>query len=222
MSSVTGTTSTDPFAALQTTSSAATVSTANEAGSADRFLKLLVTQMQNQDPLNPMDNAQLTSQIAQINTVSGITQLNATVESLKTQFVQMQALQGASLVGRDITVKGDRVDVESGTGSGGFELASTADSVNVEILNPSGRVVDTLKLGTLEAGRHDFSWNAGSSVADGADYHFRVTATAGTTKVTTTSLMRDQVLSVSTENNTLTLDTRHSGSVAYSDVQAFN
>jgi flagellar basal-body rod modification protein FlgD len=60
---------------------------ANEAGSAERFLKLLVTQMQNQDPLSPMDNAQITSQMAQINTVNGIEKLNGTVEGLNSNFV---------------------------------------------------------------------------------------------------------------------------------------
>ncbi len=59
--------------------------------------------MQNQDPMNPMDNAQVTSQMAQINTVTGIEKLNTTVAGLNGQFVQMQALQGASLVGRDVT-----------------------------------------------------------------------------------------------------------------------
>ncbi len=73
---MTTTTAVNPYAALSGTSAA--TPTANEAGSADRFLKLLVTQMQNQDPLNPMDNAQITSQMAQINTVNGIEQLNTT------------------------------------------------------------------------------------------------------------------------------------------------
>ena len=67
----------------------ASTQTANEAGSADRFLKMLVTQLQNQDPLNPMDNAQITSQMAQINTVSGIEKLNTTVQGLNGQFMQM-------------------------------------------------------------------------------------------------------------------------------------
>ena len=64
---------TNDFSVLNpTTASTAATSSANDAGSADRFLKLLVTQMQNQDPLNPMDNAQITSQMAQINTVNGV------------------------------------------------------------------------------------------------------------------------------------------------------
>ena len=65
--------------------------TAKEAS--ERFLTLLVTQLQNQDPMNPVDNAQMTSQMAQISTVSGIEKLNTTVEGLNTQFVQMQAMQ---------------------------------------------------------------------------------------------------------------------------------
>src|SRR3954447_4241819 len=104
----------------------------------DRFLKLLVTQMKNQDPLNPMDNAQVTSQMAQINTVSGIQTLNTTVQSLNTQFVQMQALQGAALVGHDVTVKGNGLAIEGQVGVGGFVLDAPADSVKVEVLDASG------------------------------------------------------------------------------------
>ena len=124
-------------------SDASSVKTANDAGSADRFLKLLVAQMRNQDPLNPMDNAQVTSQMAQINTVNGIEKLNRTVESLSGQFVQMQALQGASLVGRDVVVPGNLLDIENGVGQGGYELSGPADAVKVEVLAPSGQVVQT-------------------------------------------------------------------------------
>src|SRR3954466_7581480 len=89
------------------------------AASSDRFLKLLVAQMQNQDPLNPMDNAQVTSQMAQINTVSGIDKLNTTVQGLQSQFVQMQALQGATLVGHDVVVAGNKLDFSDGAGGVG-------------------------------------------------------------------------------------------------------
>src|SRR5215216_2577416 len=90
-------------------SSTPAVASANDAAvTSDRFLKLLVAQMRNQDPLNPMDNAQVTSQMAQINTVTGIDKLNATVQGLSGQFMQLQALQGASLVGHDVIVAGSR------------------------------------------------------------------------------------------------------------------
>jgi flagellar basal-body rod modification protein FlgD len=130
---MTTTSSVNPYAGLSSAAGAGSV-TQNDADSADRFLKLLVAQMQNQDPLNPMDNAQVTSQMAQINTVNGIDKLNKTVQGLNLQFVQMQALQGAALVGRDVTVQGDRLAVSEGVGEGAFDLASACDDVKVEIL----------------------------------------------------------------------------------------
>ncbi len=212
----------DPFASLRSGGSTAAAAT-SDAGSADRFLKLLVTQMQNQDPLNPMDNAQITSQMAQINTVTGLQTLNTSVQGLGAQFVQMQALQGAALVGNEVTVQGNRMAVNADTaqGLGGFELALPADAVKVEILNPAGRVVDTLNLGALDTGRHDINWDAKNATA-GAEYRFRITATTGTQAVATTPLMRDLVQSVSTTGSGLVLNTLFSGDVAYGDVKAFN
>ncbi len=133
----------------------------NEAGSADRFLKLLVAQMQNQDPLNPMDNAQITSQMAQINTVSGIDKLNGTVEGLNQQFVQMQALQGAALVGRDVMLQGDharRGATAAGSAASSWRLRPTASRSRSSA--PAGHVVDTIDLGAQGAGRHGFDWPA--------------------------------------------------------------
>jgi flagellar basal-body rod modification protein FlgD len=202
-------------------SSTATPKAANEAGSAERFLKLLVTQMQNQDPLSPMDNAQITSQMAQINTVNGIEKLNGTVEGLNSNFVQMQAVSAAALVGHDVTVQGNRLAIANGVGVGGLELTSTASDVKVEVLSPAGRVVDTLDLGSLKAGRHSFNWPAGDT-ADGAPYRFKVVASNGSSVVPTTPLMRDRVQAVSTSGTGLVIGTQYSGNVAYSDVKAFN
>jgi flagellar basal-body rod modification protein FlgD len=198
-----------------------TSATQNDAGSSDRFLKLLVAQMQNQDPMNPLDNAQVTSQIAQINTVSGIEKLNTTVAGLNTQLLQMQALQGATLVGRQVTVAGDRLSVADGTGVGGFDLSGAADKVKVEILNGAGRVAATLDLGAMSSGRHAFEWAAGN-VTDAAGYRFRVSATAGSASVLGSTLMRDQVEAVNSAGNTLNLELRHSGNVGYDSVKAFN
>ena len=216
---MTTTSAVNPYASLS--SASASTKTANEAGSADRFLKLLVTQMQNQDPLNPMDNAQITSQMAQINTVNGIEKLNTTVDGLNGQFVQLQALAGASLVGRQVTLQGDKLAVEDGRGVGGFDLSGTAERVKVEVLSPAGRVVDTLDLGALGAGRHGFDWNAAGQ-ADGTPMRFRVVATMGTVAVPSTPLMRDRVEAVSSSGSGLMLQTQNNGQVAYGDIKAFN
>ena len=89
------TTSSTP--ATTTATSTAKGNTTSAAEQQDRFMKLLVTQMKNQDPLNPMDNAQMTSQIAQINTVAGIEKLNTTVEGLTSQFAAIRSLVEARL-----------------------------------------------------------------------------------------------------------------------------
>ncbi|MDO9075574.1 MAG: flagellar hook capping FlgD N-terminal domain-containing protein [Rubrivivax sp.] len=212
----------DPFASLRSGGST-TTTPADDAASADRFLKLLVTQMQNQDPLNPMDNAQITSQMAQINTVAGLQTLNTSVQGLGAQFMQMQALQGAALVGHEVTLQGSRmvVNTETGLGVAGFELGAPADAVKVEVLNAAGRVVDTLNLGALDGGRHDILWDARQ--ADPAlEYRFRISATSGAQAVAVTPLMRDQVQAVSTSGGGLVLRTLFSGDVAYGDVKAFN
>ena len=198
-----------------------TTQTKNEAGAADRFLKLLVAQMQNQDPLNPMDNAQVTTQMAQINTVTGIEKLNATVGGLTTQFVQMQALQGATLIGKEVVVPGNKLTVEEGAATGGFELGSAADAVKVEVLSATGQVVDTIDLGALSSGMHSFEWDASDASAT-SGLTFRVTATAGSTKLDTTALMRDTVVAVRSSGDQLQLDLEQAGAVAYGDIKSFN
>ena len=203
------------------TAASSAAASADEAGSEERFLKLLITQMQNQDPLNPMDNAQVTTQIAQINTVNGIQKLNTTVEGLSGQFTQMQALQGAALVGRDVVVPGNALDITDGIGQGGFELSGAADSVKAEILSPAGQVIDTLQLGAMGSGLHSFDWPTTTATND-SGLRFRVVAANGTVESTPTTLMRDRVNAITTTGNTLNLELQRSGSVPYSSVKALN
>ena len=197
------------------------VQTANEAGAADRFLKLLVAQMQNQDPLSPMDNAQVTSQMAQIQSVTGLEKLNTTVQGLTGQFMQMQALQGAQLIGRDVIVPGNKIVLEDGVGEGGFELNAAADNVKVEVLGPGGHVLDTISMGAQSAGAHSFTWNAGTN-ASATGVTFRVIAKSGSTQLDTSPLMRDTVTAINTSGDSLHLELRNSGTVPYTQVKAFN
>jgi len=214
ITSTTAATATDAVAAVPGT-------TADATATSDRFLKLLVAQMQNQDPLSPMDNAQVTSQMAQINTVSGIEKLNRTVEGLSSQFAQLQAVQGASLVGHDVVVPGNTLQIADGIGQGGFELAGPADHVKVEVLSPSGQVVDTMNLGAETSGIHSFEWKAGSATNDSA-LRFRVTATSGSVNTAAPTLIRDRVDAVTTAGNVFSLELANSGTVPYSAVKAFN
>ena len=189
------------------------------AAAQDRFMKLLVAQLNNQDPMNPMDNAQMTSQIAQINTVTGIQQVNDTLKSMAEQFTSLQVLQGASMVGHDVLVQGNTLTRNAGVAKGAVELAGNADNVKIEILTPGGQVLDTINLGALEAGRHSFEWNASSYQGSG-EPSFRVVATSGGKTVDTVSLTQNRVVSVASEAGAMTVQLQGRSSVAYSAIKA--
>ena len=186
------------------------------------FLKLLVTQMKNQDPMNPMDNAQMTSQIAQLNTVSGINQLNTTVQSLASTLQASQALQASSLLGRNVLVAGDRVQLLQGQAVMAMDLARDADTVSVTIKDSAGKVVRTLPGGAQPAGAQNIFWDgatdAGASAADG-NYSFEIQALHNGQPVTTTALSAGRVDSVSMAASGLTLSVAGLGNVALADVK---
>lgn len=204
------------------TAATATTSTTNStdaSASQDRFLKLLVAQLNNQDPMNPMDNAQMTSQMAQINTVSGIQQLNETIKSMATQFTSMQVMQGASMIGRNVMTDGNTLSGNAGIAQGAVDLAGAADRVTVQVMSPGGQVIDTLNLGSLPAGRSDFSWDA-SKYTGGGTPTFKVTATQGASAVGATPLSMGTVQSVSSDAGGMTLTLKNGSTVKYDAIKA--
>lgn len=211
---------TNPFAVLSG-GSTATSANADTTASADRFLTMLVTQLQNQDPLNPMDNAQITSQMAQINAVTGLEKVNESVKGLNTQLLQMQAWQGAALVGREVVVEGNQLAVSGGVGRGAVDLAGKAGAVDVSIVDASGREVGKVALGERAAGRSSFDFDMGSLPAD-RSYTFKVTASSGKSAVAASTLSFDRVLSVSTSGDGLTLALQRGGTLPVGQVVAFN
>jgi len=180
--------------------SAAAGNLTSAEGGEDRFLKLLVAQMRNQDPLNPLDNAQVTSQMAQISTVSGIDKLNATLKAMAGGFTESQSLQAAALIGRDVLVAGNAITLNTDGAIGGFELGEGADQVKIEIRDASGALVHRADLGPQQAGVHTFQWDgatdAGQAAARGA-YTFSVSAQRGTAAVDVEALSASRVLAVS-------------------------
>jgi flagellar basal-body rod modification protein FlgD len=208
-------------ASTSATSGTSGTKAGDNAGSADRFLTLLVAQLENQDPLNPMDNAQVTSQMAQISTVTGIEKLNATMQAMSASTLQSQTLQGAAMLGRNVLMDGNRLSVgDDGQLQGVFELAGPASSVKVEILGAGGTVVDTLELGALDGGRHDVDWTAKAGAAAGEN--FRISAKAGKADVSATTLVRDRVDAVVTGADTLTLELSRFGSVPFEQIRIVN
>ena len=118
----------------------------------DKFMTLLITQLKNQDPLNPLDNAQITSQLAQLSTVTGVNKLNETMESLKSSYRSSEALAATNLIGRGVLVDGSGLRVVEGQALLGVELASPADSVKVVITDSAGKEIHTIDLGPQQPG----------------------------------------------------------------------
>ena len=126
----------------------------------DKFMTLLVTQLKNQDPLNPLDNAQVTSQLAQLQTVTGVNKLNSTLESLKASYQSSEAMQATNLIGHGVLVEGYQAQLSDGKAILGVELDSAADKVQVVITsNATGKEVATIELGAQQPGVLPIAWD---------------------------------------------------------------
>lgn len=167
----------------------------------DRFLKLLVAQMKNQDPMDPLDNAEVTTQMAQLSTVTGIDKLNDSLASLMTNYQSSQTLQAAGMIGHGVLSPGASVDLVKGAGLMGFDLPAAADKVGVTIRDAAGSVVRTLNLDAQKAGSSPVAWDgktdAGTTAPDGR-YTFEVSASFNGAKVDATALQFGVVDSVVT------------------------
>ncbi|MFU0870081.1 flagellar hook assembly protein FlgD [Kluyvera sichuanensis] len=159
------------------------------------FLTLLVAQLKNQDPTNPLQNNELTSQLAQISTLSGIEKLNTTLGSISGQIDSSQSLQASSLVGHGVMIPGSTILAGKSAGSEnesvdttpfGIELTQAADKVTATITDGNGKVIRTLNMGAQTAGVHTFTWDGklddGTAAPDGA-YNISFAASQGTTQL---------------------------------------
>jgi flagellar basal-body rod modification protein FlgD len=220
MSSVTNNSTVNSVIQQLSENKTSTTSAADQLG--DRFMTMLVTQMQNQDPLNPMDNAEITSQLAQINTVKGIDSLNATLQKLLTSYSDALSMQSSSLVGKNVLAAGNSLPLGDNGALAGVKLSGDADKVSVVISDAKGVKVAQQELGAQKAGVIDFVWDGknadGSRVANGT-YQFSVQATQGTNKVTATALEVGTVSALVRGQNGFQLEIPGTGLVDFSAVE---
>src|SRR5690606_8807724 len=190
----------------------------------DQSLTLLVTQLQNQDPLNPMDNAQVTSQMAQLSTVSGMNQLNATLQAVSGQIDLSRSMQTASLIGKDVLVPGEKIKVGDGVATAyGIDVVSPATKVTSKILDASGRVVREIDHGAQPVGVLPLTWDGlddqGQPVPDGA-YTVEVSAVGvDGTPVVASALTSGRVNSVAFTADGLRMDLGLAGSYYVTDLR---
>jgi flagellar basal-body rod modification protein FlgD len=190
----------------------------------DRFLKLLVAQMNNQDPLSPMDNAQVTSQLAQINTVKGIDKLNATMQKMLDRSQSGGTTDAASMVGRQVLVDGNKLEVKAGVPvKAGFDLPAQAGAVRIEVLDAKGAVVDSSVRSNVPPGLNLLEWNgaAGGKTLAAGQYTLRVTANQGQTSIPAVPLTAATVGAVVPGANGQSLHLGALGARALSDVRGY-
>lgn len=188
----------------------------------DRFLQLLVTQMKNQDPLNPMDNAQVTSQMAQLSTVTGIDKLNASLQSMAASFTSSQTLQAASMIGRGILAPGSSLVLQNGSAIGGYVLDQPVDNAVVTVKDAAGNTLKTVDMGAQKAGNIKFQWDGtldGGGAAAPGTYTFEVNALQGGKKVTADALALDKVASVTLGTQGVMLNTATLGAIDITTVK---
>lgn len=125
----------------------------------DRFLKLLIQQLKSQDPLNPMDSAQSTSQMAQINTVSGIEKLNTSMNDMAKSFTSGQSYQAAALIGRSVMAEGSNFSLTGDDAKMEVDIPKGSGRVTMTIYDENNRKVSSQEINATEAGRQVVEWD---------------------------------------------------------------
>ncbi|MCD5991444.1 flagellar hook assembly protein FlgD [Pseudomonas sp. CDFA 553] len=154
----------------------ATKTSSNDALGKDAFLQLLVTQMKNQNPLEPQDNGEFVAQLAQFSSLESMQNLTTTVDGIAGLYQSSQALQASSLVGRSVIVNAGSTSVDTTKGmTGSVVVPSSSTTTNVKIYDAQMNLVKTVDMGSQSAGTSSFTWDgtneAGEKVASG-NYSF--------------------------------------------------
>ena len=154
------------------TSSSASASKAQE--DSDMFMKLMIAQLQNQDPTSPTDTSAFMSQISTMSQVESINNLTTTMAAMSESMLSSQsALQASSMVGQNVLISTDKtLSNDEGDVNGLLSLNGNTDNVRLTVTNALGTVIDTVELGAFTAGNNDFVWE-GSADDAGKEYSLK-------------------------------------------------
>lgn len=199
-------------------------SSGNKLGQSD-FLKLMTTQLNNQDPMKPMDSGQFFNQITQFSSVSGIQELQKTFSKVADAMLSGQALQASSLVGRNVMLDSSTAYLEKNSSvSGAVDLGSAVDDVKIGIYTQAGELVKTITLGQQPKGLAGFSWDGtddkGNTVPPG-NYTVKADIRYGRDTFSQPTLMKERVDSVTLGNGIqdIKLNMANSGDILLSQVK---
>jgi flagellar basal-body rod modification protein FlgD len=187
------------------------------------FLRLITTQMQDQNPLQPADPTQFLSQLEQMSEVSSMQSMQSSLSSLQTNLQSSQMANGAALIGQTVLAPTTSAALSTnGSVSGAVLAPSSAKLVTVTVTDSSGALVDRFQVAPAATGLTNFAWNGknvnGAPAAAG-QYKISATSSDGTTNTTLTPLIASKVRSVIVDPSTSALDvTTDNGTVPLSSV----
>lgn len=210
--------------AAPASASTSTSSTSNSQLSQQDFLKLLTTQLKNQDPMQPMQNGQFMSQMAQFGTVQGIQSLQQSFANFSQSMTSGQSLMAASLVGHNVLVPSQVGTLDASGMSGAVDVPNDASAVNVNIYDSAGQLVRSLPLGSQLAGTVSYHWdglsNSGQQAAPGT-YVVKAQAVSGgsTSDLQNLSAARVNSVTLGKSGSGLTLSLAGLGDTAFSQVR---
>lgn len=181
----------------------------------DRFLTLLVTQLKNQDPLSPMDNAQVTTQLSQISTVTGIDKLNTTMadlaKAMSSAMTASQTMSNVTMIGREVMAPSARLNLTDGGATGAVQFDQPAEKASVVVYGAAGSIVGKFDIERPVAGLNRFAWDGkgldGRRLENGS-YGFGVQATSGGKSIPSTAYVVGKVtgVGVAGADSTLIID----------------
>jgi flagellar basal-body rod modification protein FlgD len=178
----------DNVLATQSAANAASTASASTAASGakavksekDMFLNLLVKQLQYQDPLNPVENTEFASQLAQFSSLEALTSVKESMDSMSKVQNSMNSMQAVSFIGKKVNASGNTIDYTGEKSSINFKLESDALDAVVAIYNSSGNSVRTLDMKNVKAGDATCTWDgkddSGKTLGSGT-YYFKINAT---------------------------------------------
>jgi len=140
----------------------------------DDFFKMLLAQIQNQDPLNPMDGKDFAAQLAQFSSLERLGDINGQLETMNLYQASLNNAQSLNLIGKEVTAKGNVLKVEGESTDLTYSLSGDAKKVSIKIYDKAGDLVDTLEFGNQKEGRNSVVWDC-NNVSKG-NYTFDVSA----------------------------------------------
>ena len=177
----------------------------NELGQED-FINLMITQLRNQDPFEPLQSGEFIGQLAQFGTVSGIGELQNSVSQLASSLISNQTLQATNLIGKSALVPSDSFTLNEGeTSKGAISTSAPANNVTVSIFDAAGNLVQTIPLGVVNEGLKEFEWDgtdASGNQAPEGEYFFTVVGAQGEDNIALDTFAYKQVASISLGDDT--------------------